>query len=280
MKRYLICAGLIRLFQCLVLIGFLSTFFYCNTSFGQGIPRAANSEIGGSIVKSRQYFKARLAALEEEWTYTDWPSAVADYAGQMVPFLSWWRQRQATNSTRVYFKAGGILMSTIMDNNVSYVWLSDSNAPYDEAIRYLKGKNFLEAMRFARAVDSYSSSALLTNLLSIFQISFLPLLVFVAIRRLSRTRLLEKSKLYARKSLKMARDNCIALGTIAVAVLVAGFFVADGYSTSQGILGSIPRMKISFGFFELPYRWVVISSLLLLLYASFLFIASRRRDAF
>ena len=169
-------------------------------------------------------------------------------------------------------------MSSIIAENVSYVWGIPDEGAYEKAITYLKNKNTLEALRFARAVNSFSSSdRLLTNLLSIFQITFLPVLFFALIRRLARTRLRENIKLYVRKSLKMAQDNSAALGTIAVAVLVTGFFLANGYSASQGILGSILQMEISLDFLKLPYRWVVILSLLLLLYASFLFITKTRK---
>ncbi len=61
--------------------------------------------------------------------------------------------------------------------------------------------------------------------------------------------------------------NPISLAIIAVAGLLIGFFLLDGYHPYLGILGSIPRMDISIGDFAIPYKWIVIVCLSILFYA-------------
>lgn len=58
--------------------------------------------------------------------------------------------------------------------------------------------------------------------------------------------------------------------------IVIGFLVADSYNSYFGVLGSLPNMEISLGFLVLPYRLVAAFSILLLLYAGFLFVSHRR----
>jgi len=75
--------------------------------------------------------------------------------------------------------------------------------------------------------------------------------------------------------LKRLHDTPAALAIIALAAPVITFFLADGFLPRVGILGSIPRMHVSLGFAEIPYRWILIVSLALLSYAAIRYVTAR-----
>ena len=67
--------------------------------------------------------------------------------------------------------------------------------------------------------------------------------------------------------LKRLHETPAVLAIIALAAPVMTFFLADGFLPRVGILGSISRMHVSFGFAEIAYRWILVVSLAVLSYA-------------
>jgi hypothetical protein len=76
-------------------------------------------------------------------------------------------------------------------------------------------------------------------------------------------------------ALKRLHDAPAALAIVALAVPVVTFFLADGFNFMVGILGSIRSMRVSLGFVEIPYRWILIECLALLSYAAVRYVTPR-----
>lgn len=73
--------------------------------------------------------------------------------------------------------------------------------------------------------------------------------------------------------------NPMSLALVAIATLVIGFFLSHGYNSRLGVLGSIPSMDIETGYFEIPYKWILIACLLIFFYAIWRALQQNSRQA-
>jgi hypothetical protein len=114
-------------------------------------------EIGTNVIAEVQYYKNKENELAAKWDQSSFLGKAADFGGQLIPFLPWWRQKQALeNREGVEF-----LQGTTMAANVRYLWSLPPDlrrAEYTKAIAYLENKNLLDAMDFARAMNSFGTS--------------------------------------------------------------------------------------------------------------------------
>jgi hypothetical protein len=113
--------------------------------------------VGTKTISQIEYFKNKLHDLEAEAANQSWGGYAADFAGQMIPFLPWWRQKHALEQRQgVEF-----LMGDTMAENVTYMWSlpPDRRAvQYEAAMTYLKSKNLQDALAFARAMVAFPTS--------------------------------------------------------------------------------------------------------------------------
>jgi hypothetical protein len=242
--------------------------------------RLVEEDISRDFDTWRQIVGSKLQDAKYEWSRTGWGAAIKNYVVEFLPFVSWYRQAQALQDRPTDLSHW--VMGETISSNISYVYatqpLKERVAVLNRALEYFsQSGNPLDAITFLSALQSYSTNdRYLSNMSSLFKLFGLPLIGLFVVRKMGRTGMLKNFVTYLRQVQGSARNNCVLLGTIALAVLIIGFLASEGYSSYFGILGSLPHMEISVGPLVVPYKLVAASSILLLLYAGFLFINNRQ----
>jgi hypothetical protein len=114
-------------------------------------------EAGIETITNIEYFRNAANEIHQEIQKQSWGGYLADFAGTLLPYVSWWRQKQALE------KRPGIelLQGRTMRENISYLWTLDGKTrreEFDKAMTYLRGKNLQEALMFAQAMVAFGSS--------------------------------------------------------------------------------------------------------------------------
>jgi len=236
-----------------------------------GCRTVQDTDISQAARLIRVFAKSALRDLQEEWSDTDLLQAAPQYSGQVVPFLRLWRLHNAIRGTR----EGGVLPGTNLGEQVNHLLRLSScegKATLSAALENLKSKNMIDAIRLAEAVVRYTSNdEALLNASLLIDILVLALL-WLLVRRFRTQLTLSLNTLGGLVRTLATTQPPLLLGAVGLACLFVGFVLADGYIPSLGVLGSLPLMNVSLIVVDVPYRWIVVVSLLLILYATYQFL--------
>lgn len=221
----------------------------------------------------REFTKGKAIELGREWSETDWLSAAPHYIGQTVPFLRFWRLHNAINGPHV----GSIFPGTNLGEQVGHLLrlpYSEAKEKLSAALDDLKSANMIDAIRFTDAVASFTSNDEIVLNASLI----VDILILFLIWRLARkywNYLSIAWNVTKRRVLALASTEPLLLGAVGFGCLITGFFVADGYSPYAGLLGSLSLMSVSLIVLEVPFRWIIVFSLLLMLYSTYRFLRAK-----
>jgi hypothetical protein len=230
-----------RLASCLTLVSVLLVF-------SSEKPTSARDNI---IVSQREFSLAQVERAKTAISYQTWLGWAADQAKLIVPFYLDTKLRGNVAGVPLFNPLG--LGGNLEEQTTSLHFqpLPNYEAEFSEIMDWLLDDNPTVARIFAEAADGMSTTDQYNlNLRAAVPILAAPIILIVLFRRY-RTSLIEYTRAAIQVSSKI-RPSSLAI--TAVGGLVIGFFVADGFSSYLGVLGSIPHMSISVWQFELPYK--------------------------
>lgn len=124
-------------------------------------------DVVADLIKRQRFFVTRAQDLDKEMEQQSTISKIADFGGQLIPFLPWVRQMDAVQRPGIEWLPG----KTVAENVRYILSIPDYNemvAVYDKALTYLKGKNMLDAALFSQAMVAFPySDEFLGNLVGI-----------------------------------------------------------------------------------------------------------------
>jgi hypothetical protein len=225
-------------------------------------------------VAYRDIALARINNTEEALNHQAWLAWGVDLAKLLVPF---YYEVKLRGNVEGVFPLSGLLGNNLEDQRRAFYDLPfpEFKTRFAEVTDKLSADNPTVALAFSKAIAGQSTDEIMNaNAGSIFRILEPVLLIYLVIKfRLT------LGGAAASMHRKIATVNAISLAVVALATMVIGFFLAEGFNSYVGVLGSIERMDISLGEIEIPYRWVVIASLLALFYAIWLMLRNSRNES-
>lgn len=144
-----------------------------STSYSGSEPDQQIMDQFTNIVARKEGHQKILEDLEAEWQKTGIGSSILTYAQQMVPFKSWYNIQNAIKQAPTQ----SFLPGNNLQEQISYLLAlppDESIAQAKQAIDQIKSSNMLDAISFARALISYTTTdQFLNNSLGIADLSVL-----------------------------------------------------------------------------------------------------------
>jgi hypothetical protein len=239
----------------LILVGLLSVLF----------SNSVAAQLGASFLAKSEFVRTHARNAEAAINAQSSVGWGADQAKRFFPGYLEAKMRGNVEGVGFFY---GLLGSNLEKQGINLFRLPDSEfkGRLNQIMERLEEDNPTVALAFANAMLADIDVGVY-DFWSAVQIVGLSILLILLIRRFYKS-LASGVSAYARSAAQaFLKINPLSLATIAVGVLVLGFFLAEGFFAPLGILGSIRTMKISLGVIDVPYRWVVIACLFILFYA-------------
>jgi hypothetical protein len=127
-------------------------------------------DVATNIKTRQEVVKTGIEDLQRRWDQSSWSSAIANEVGRFIPLLENYRLHSS--------KGDSILPGTNLAGRVQTLWTlppDQFQAQFEQDVKELEAQNPLTAMKYAKAVLSFSSSdQLLDNAFGILDASQLP----------------------------------------------------------------------------------------------------------